>query len=93
MKRSDGIIRRIADAADLSGEALPKVPLIEVMGHDRVLVENHCGITAYSDEAICVKVKFGSVQITGCHLTIARMTVEQLIIVGEIRCVELYRGR
>lgn len=93
MKKGDGIIRRIADAADLGGEVLPGVPLVEVMGHDRVLVENHCGITAYSNEEICIKVKFGSVQVTGCHLTIARMTVAQLIIVGEIRSVQLYRGR
>ena len=93
MNRPERIARRLTDAADLAAEPLNRIPLVELLGEDRILIENHNGVCAYSDCQIGVKVGFGQVEITGSHLVIARMTAQQLIINGCIDRVELVKRR
>lgn len=85
------IMERITAATDLSDEPIPGVPLVEIAGEKRVLIEHHCGVTEYGRCQICVKVKFGFVMVMGQRLELARMTKEQLIITGKIECVKLER--
>ena len=84
-------IQKLADNADLSAETLPGVPIVELAGERRVLIERHQGMTEYSRERICVKVSYGMVCIYGCGLELSCMTREQLIISGRIDCVQLQR--
>lgn len=83
--------QRLADGADLSSEPLPGVPVVELAGERRVLIERHGGVTEYSGERICVKVRYGQVCVCGCGLELTRMTREQLVISGRIDCVQLVR--
>lgn len=82
---------RLADSADLSGEPMPGVPVVELAGDRRVLIERHGGVTEYSCERICVKVRYGLVCICGCGLELTCMTREQLVITGRIDAVQLQR--
>lgn len=84
-------VQRITEAADLHGEALPGVPLVEVAGENRVLIECHCGVTEYSTERICVKVKYGHVCVCGSGLELTIMTKERVVISGCIHAVQLNR--
>ena len=86
-------MQKLADEADLPGELLPGVPVVEVAGEHRVLIERHEGVTEYSRERICVKVRYGLVCVCGCGLELTRMTREQLVISGQIDCVQLQRRR
>lgn len=86
-------IQRIADGADLASEPLPGVPIVEVAGERRVLIERHGGVTEYSRERICVKVCYGAVCVCGESLELTRMTREQLVISGRIDCVQLQRRK
>lgn len=79
------------DRLDLPEEPLPFQPLVEIAGCQRVLIEHHCGVTEYGRQAICVKVRFGSVCIQGSGLELSRMTRQQLIISGCIDSVTLKR--
>ncbi|MBQ8358790.1 MAG: YabP/YqfC family sporulation protein [Oscillospiraceae bacterium] len=81
-----------AGGDSLHTELLTNVPIIEVCDRQRVLIENHQGVTQYGRETICIKVKFGQICIAGCDLELARMTKEQLVITGQIDGVSLYRG-
>lgn len=85
-------MERLTKAADLLEEPIPGLPLIELAGDRRVLIENHCGVTEYSTGRIQVKVKFGQISICGQCLELAKMTKGQLIISGRIQSVELLRG-
>lgn len=76
---------------DLTSQPLPGLPIVEIAGQNRVLVENHRGVCKYSSETVCVKVGFGQIEICGCCLTLKRMTSEQLIISGRINSVSLIR--
>ena len=69
-----------------------KLPLVEVAGHNRVLIENHQGVIAYSAEEIQIKVCYGKISLTGCKLSFAQINREQLVVIGEIRGIMLYRG-
>ena len=86
------IMERIAMTADLPDEPIPSVPLVEIAGDRRVLIEHHCGVTQYGRCRISVRVKYGSVVVIGTQLELTRMTLEQLIITGKIECVQLERG-
>lgn len=74
-------------------EAVPNLPIVEIAGERRVLVENHHGVAAYGSERILVKVNFGSVCICGCNLEMIHMTKNQLVISGRIDSVGLQRRR
>lgn len=91
MKKGRSILQRLADGADLPGEPLPSQPIVELAGDRRVLVENHFGVTQYSQERIGVKVKYGQVIVCGCGLELVRMTKEQLVICGKIDGITLIR--
>ena len=84
-------MQKLADGTDLSGETLPGVPVVEIAGENRVLIERHVGVIEYGRERICVKVRHGFVWICGCGLELTRMAREQLIISGRIDCVQLQR--
>ena len=84
---------RLADSTDLSGEPMPGVPVVELAGDRRVLIERHGGVTEYSSDRICVKVRYGIVCICGCGLELTCMTREQMVVTGRIDCVQLKRRK
>lgn len=82
-------LQRMAEGADLPGEPIPGLPVVELFGTTRVLIEHHKGITGYASEQIIVKVNYGQLVISGESLEIVKMTKDQLVIGGNIHAVEL----
>ena len=68
------------------------LPLVEIAGDCRVLVERHRGVLAYDHRKICIRLNFGVLQVCGCDLSIAHMTKAQLVIIGQIQTVVLQRS-
>lgn len=93
MRQRRSIFERLTMAADLPDETIPRLPLVEIAGDRRVLIENHLGVVAYGTEQICVKVTYGTLSVCGCNLELARMTKGQLIVSGMIDKVVLNRGK
>lgn len=91
MQQKGKILERLALSADLPGEYVPGLPIVEICNDSRVLIENHKGVTAYGCNEICVKVSFGTLCISGTCLALARMTHHQLVITGHIDGVSLKR--
>ncbi len=89
MNRS--IAKLLALGADLPEEALPGEPVLELLGSSRVLVEHHGGILEYGTERICVRAKYGTLQITGSKLQLLRMLGPQLIITGSIDGIRILK--
>lgn len=69
----------------------PAVPIVELAGSHRMLVENHLGVTQYSTERIGIKMKYGQLQICGCGLTLEQMTKVKLVVTGRIDGITLLR--
>ena len=78
-------------AGNFSSEAAfpPKVPLIEIYGGKRILIENHCGVCEYTENLICVKVKHGQVCVGGYNLKLALICKDRLVICGKIESVHI----
>lgn len=93
MKQQGRILTRLTERADLPGEPLPGVPLVEIAGERRVLIENHQGVCEYGREQIQVHAAYGLIRVCGGNLELARMTTAQLVIAGRIDSVTLIRGR
>lgn len=84
-------VQRITDESDLYGESLPGVPIVEIAGDSRLLVERHNGVVEYGTEQIRIRVKYGILQINGCGLELRQMTKQLLIISGRIDCIRIHR--
>ena len=89
MRNKESMLARLASAADLPGEAIPGLPLVELLGKQRVLIENHSGLIQYCPHEIIVKVSYGPLIICGCRLRISLMTKQQVIITGQIGRIQL----
>ena len=86
-------LQRLATAVELPTEPLPGMPLVEIAGDCRVLVERHMGVIAYDNGQICVKVSFGQICVCGCDLELVQMTKAQLVIMGKIYSVTMQRRK
>ena len=92
MAKKKGFLERLAALTDLPDENISALPIVEITGDKRVLIEHHRGVAEYSQERICIKVKFGQVCICGQDLILSRIQQGQLIITGRLESVMLFRG-
>ncbi|MBR4017434.1 MAG: YabP/YqfC family sporulation protein [Oscillospiraceae bacterium] len=72
-------------------EICKPLPIIEIAGSNRVLIENHMGILGYSMDEIQIKVSYGSICVTGSNLQLLEISQDQLIIKGQIDKMLLHR--
>ena len=72
-------------------EVSAKLPLVEIAGTKRVLVENHQGVIGYSPEEIQIKVTYGVLSVMGCGLSFMQISRDQLVISGQINGIILLR--
>lgn len=84
---------KISMSMDLPSEPTPGQTVVEMFGCNRVLIENHFGITQYSTEEICINVRFGLLRINGTNLYIARMSHCRIIVCGSIDSIVTQRGK
>lgn len=92
MKHKKHGIRQPAELRDLTDGVLRGVPLVEISGTRRVLIEHHMGVVAYGCDEIQVRVRYGLLSVSGSALNLARMSKEQLVICGCIDGVRLFRN-
>ena len=72
-------------------DALKKIPLLELAGYNRVIIENHSGVMAYSSEEIQIRVSYGAISVSGTCLNFKQISKEQLVITGQIDSIKLFR--
>lgn len=89
MKHRNEMLQHMAINMELPGESLPGLPLVEILGNSRVLLENHHGVCGYSCCEISVRTNCGIICIQGKGLKIAQMTKFRLVITGKISLVRL----
>ena len=80
-----------AERLALPGETMPGMPVAELAGDRRVLIEGHRGVTEYCREQVTVKVSYGCLRVTGCGLELRQMSRQQLVICGRIDSIQLRR--
>lgn len=91
MNSNNAWMKKVTDKMN-SMDIHPGLPLIELVGDCRVLIENHCSIIEYGKEKIVIKMKFGCVEICGKGMQLSQLTKSQLVISGRITGLQLIRG-
>lgn len=84
-------VRSASEKLGIPPEILTGLPVVELTGDSAVLIEQHHGISAYSEEEVCVKVNLGTIRVTGIGLTIRIMNHEKILIYGRIEALKLER--
>ena len=82
----------IAERFDPPPETLAQVPRVTLSGNRRVVVENHRGLLAYSNEMIEVAGGRLRVRIVGDGLCLRAMDAATLLVTGKIQSLELEEG-
>lgn len=92
MKQRNDRIKQFLTGHGLDDGIMPGVPLVELSGDRRVLIEHHRGVIAYGCREIRVRTAYGILCVSGSGLYLARMTGEQLVICGCIDGLQLYKN-
>jgi len=91
MGKSQKIINKLTTASYLQDEPIPGLPLVEIVGNCRVLIEHHLGVTEYGRERVMIKVRQGHICVSGSCMELIRMTKSQLVIKGTIFSVSIIK--
>lgn len=89
--KSRGMLRPFLPSFPDDPDSIPFLPIAELAGDQRLLVENHSGVIYYSTEKIGIKVKYGELHICGCHMELQQMTLVKLVIRGQINSIVISR--
>ena len=81
--------RTMEERLSLPSEAMSEVPYLEMKGSKSVSVENHRGISAYTDDEIKINVKRGKILVQGSNLRIVCMNRRRIEVRGTLRAVIL----
>ena len=92
MNQDHKALHRFRKLLDLSAQQISGVPIVEMVGNRRVLIENHKGVTEYEKIRIIVLSKNGQIIVTGKDLEIQQMSQHQLVIIGHIDTVSVEGG-
>ncbi|MFW6305812.1 MAG: sporulation protein YqfC [Bacillota bacterium] len=90
----DKLKRQFIEVFDLSPEIAMDLPLIMMLGKEKIYLENHKGVSHFSDEELKIKIKSGFLVINGKKLIINEINSDYLSISGNIISVsyEMYSG-
>lgn len=63
---------------------LSLLPILELVGQRRLLIENHQGVLSYAPNEIKIKVSYGCITVVGNELQLMEMSRVKLAICGRI---------
>ncbi len=90
MKRHiENVKYNISEALELPIDIMMDLPKLTLIGDIEVSLLNHKGIIEYTQEIIRINTKSGVFKITGKDLEIKTILSEEIIIVGNIKNIEI----
>lgn len=76
-------------SAVLPPEAIADIPRAVLTGNKKLLIEGHKGLILCDIDRICIRLPQGRMDVHGSNLTIASLSIDDLIITGTINRLEL----
>lgn len=80
--------KKLDKLLDLPEEISTDEPKITVLSFEKLVVENYKGILEYDENLIKVSTYIGIVNIIGKNLTLNEMTVDDVMIMGNIDAID-----
>lgn len=69
---------------------LSLLPILELVGQRRLLIENHQGVLSYAPDEIKIKVSYGCITVVGNELQLMEMSRVKLAICGRIDTLQIF---
>lgn len=91
MKKPSSFLHRLSDKVPLMTDVDPLLPIAELAGFGRLLIENHRGVCLYTPQSIEVAVRHGCLRVGGEGLNLTYMTYSRLLIRGYIHEITILR--
>ena len=92
MKFREKVFGLLPELLDLPDQALPGVPIIEVYGDRRVLVEGCFVVLQYADNCIKLRNPSTIICVVGSGLHMVEISSSQTVITGKIENISICRG-
>lgn len=92
MKLYDKVAGRIPEMLGIPDQTLPGIPIIEIYGNERVLIEGQCRVVQYGCSVIKLRNACGFVCVCGCGLSVAELSQSKMIITGNIQSISMSKG-
>jgi sporulation protein YqfC len=83
---------KVASIFELPGEILTNSCRITLFGQERLVIENHQGLLAYTNGKILLQTPDGRLLITGTDLNIGAVAPDQITVDGPIRGLKYLDG-
>ena len=91
MRKNNDLRKGTSLNFDLPSVSSPGSFIAELYNGNRLVVEGFKAITKYESDSIGIKIKLGLLQINGGGLKMVRLSSHQLVILGRIDSVNIYR--
>ena len=78
------IKRTVTQALEISEEIILDLPLITLIGREKLIVENYKGIIEYGDKTVRINTGAGILKIEGDKLLLKNITSESINVTGVI---------
>ena len=87
-RRTRFVKNRINKVLEVPDEVALKVPKLTILKFEEVLIENYKGILEYQDFFVRIQTYIGIININGFKLTLEEMTIDDLIVKGQIETID-----
>lgn len=77
----------ISEVLELPSEITLNLPKIILVGHSRMLIENHKGVIEYTSQKIRLNSGIGVIRIEGTDLILNNIAADDIIVTGKIKTV------
>lgn len=82
INKNQGALTR---ALDMPQDIMMNLPKITITGNNEIIIENHKGVLAFSENEITVNSTLGLLKVEGCRLEILFMGGDTIVISGRFK--------
>lgn len=80
----DKFFNQLSEYYDLPEDVIINLPIINMAGNQKMVIENHEGIVQYTDSQISIKIKKSLLIVEGVELKILQYAKDEIMIKGKI---------
>lgn len=90
-KKKPGLKEKVTEILELPKEIVLNMPKLTMLGNGDLIVENYKGIVEYDEGIIRLNTTSGIIKVTGTDIYIKEITLENIMIFGEIQSLEFIK--
>ncbi len=83
--------QKVTEILELPKEIVLNMPKLTMLGNGDLIVENYKGILEFDDGVIRLNTASGVIKVTGANILIKEITLESIMIFGEIQSLEFIK--